>query len=198
MKLVVGLGNPGPRYVRMRHNIGFRIVDALARRHDVSQWRTRFEARFSRSVQLDAVLALPQTFMNASGDAVRPLMAAYKIALPDVLVVCDDIALPFAHLRMRRGGSSGGHNGLKSIIGALGTDEFPRLRVGVGRHSADAISVVLGAFWPEEEKALPEVIERAAGDVETFLRMGSDAAIARVNADGGAPKAEDGGDDRRT
>jgi len=171
----------------MRHNIGFRVVEELARRHDVAGWRTRFQARVARSVELDALLALPQTYMNESGNAVAPLMASHKIALGDLLVVCDDIALPFAHLRMRRGGSSGGHNGLKDIIAALNAEQFARLRIGVGRHSADAISVVLGTFWAEEEKALPEVMGRAVDGVETFLRTGIDAAIAQVNAAGGAP-----------
>jgi len=137
----------------------------------------------------NALLVLPQTFMNDSGASVAPLAHFYKVAPENVLVVCDDIALPFTHLRMRARGSSGGHNGLRSIIDALGTEDFPRLRVGVGRSSPDAIGVVLGAFTPDEERALTEAIDRAIGGIERFLHGGVDAAIALVNADGGVPRA---------
>ena len=185
--LVVGLGNPGAQYVRTRHNVGFRIVEEFARRHGVSSWRSKFHARIAHVQAFDAMLVLPQTYMNDSGEAVGGIAAFYKVLPQNVLVVCDDIALPFGTLRARREGSSGGHNGLRSIEHALGTQGYPRLRVGVGRSTPDAIGVVLGAFTSNEEKALVDVIDRAVGGVETFLHGGIENAIAQVNANGGAP-----------
>lgn len=185
MRLVVGLGNPGAQYVRTRHNIGFRVVQALAAAEKVETWRTKFDAQIAQVAPLDAVLAMPLTYMNDSGAAVQPLAAFYKVTFADVLVVCDDINLPFGRLRLRRGGSDGGNNGLKSITYALGTQEYPRLRFGVGRDSMDAIGVVLGAFTGDEEKALPEVIDRAVAGIRTFCAQGTDAAIAVVNSNNG-------------
>ena len=184
-RLVVGLGNPGPNYERTRHNVGFRVVRELARRHAVRSWRFKFEARVARIPERSAVVALPQTYMNASGDSVAPLAAFYAVAPPEILVVCDDINLDFAQLRLRRRGSDGGHNGLASIIAALGSGNFPRLRVGVGRTGPDAIDYVLAAFSRDEEAALPELIERAVGGIETYLRAGIEAAIGAVNVAGG-------------
>jgi peptidyl-tRNA hydrolase, PTH1 family len=185
--LVVGLGNPGAQYVRTRHNVGFRIVEEFARRHGVTSWRSKSHARIAHVQQFDAMLVLPQTYMNDSGDAVGSIAGFYKVLPQNVLVVCDDIALAFGVLRARREGSSGGHNGLRSVEHALGTQQYPRLRVGVGRSTPDAIGVVLGAFTSNEEKALVEVIDRAVGGIETFLHGGIEAAIAQVNANGGAP-----------
>jgi PTH1 family peptidyl-tRNA hydrolase len=186
MRLVVGLGNPGAQYVRTRHNIGFRVVQALAGAEKLEAWRTKFHARVGQVSELDAVLAMPLTYMNDSGGAVQPLASFYKILPTEVLVVCDDINLPFGRLRMRRGGSDGGNNGLKSITYALGTQEYPRLRIGVGRNNGmDAIGVVLGAFTGDEEKALPEAIERAIEGIRTFCLQGTDAAIAVVNSNNG-------------
>jgi PTH1 family peptidyl-tRNA hydrolase len=186
MRLIVGLGNPGAQYVRTRHNIGFRIVRAVAAAEELDAWRSRFDARIVQAPALDALLVLPQTYMNASGDAVAPIMAFYKIEVSDILVVCDDINLPFARLRVRRGGSDGGNNGLKSITYSLNTQEYPRLRFGVGRSTT-----VLGAFTGDEEKALPEAIDRAMTGVRAFCHDGLDAAIERVNAFGGDPSPPD-------
>jgi len=185
--LIVGLGNPGAQYVRTRHNIGFRVVEEFARRHGVAGWRSKFHARVAHAPAFNAMLVLPQTYMNDSGGSVAAVAGFYKVQPADVMVVCDDIALPFARLRMRRDGSAGGHNGLKSIIHWVGTDQFPRLRVGVGRSSPDAIGVVLGAFTVAEEKALAEVIDRAVAGIETYVHGGVEAAIALVNAAGGDP-----------
>jgi PTH1 family peptidyl-tRNA hydrolase len=187
MRLIVGLGNPGAQYVRTRHNIGFRIVRAVAASEQLDAWRSRFDARLVQAPALDALLVLPQTYMNASGDAVAPIVAFYKIDIADILVVCDDINLPFARLRVRRGGSDGGNNGLKSITYSLGTQEYPRLRFGVGRATMDAIGTVLGPFTGEEEKVLPATIDRAMAGVRAFCVDGLDAAIERVNAFGGDP-----------
>ena len=183
----MGLGNPGAQYVRTRHNIGFRVVEEFARRNGIDGWRNKFHARVAHAAPFNAMLVLPQTFMNDSGGSVAACAGFYKVQPQNVLIVCDDIALPFAKLRIRRDGSSGGHNGLKSIIYALGTEQFPRLRAGVGRSSPDAIGVVLGAFTAAEEKALVDVIDRAVRGIETYLHGGIEAAIALVNADGGSP-----------
>ena len=184
---MVGLGNPGAQYVRTRHNVGFRVVEEFGRRHGVTAWRSKFHARVAHVQTFDALLVLPQTYMNDSGEAVADAAGFYKVLPRAALIVCDDIALPFGVLRMRRDGSSGGHNGLRSIESALSTQEYPRLRVGVGRSSPDAIGVVLGAFTTAEEKALVEVIDRAVAGLETFLHGGVEAAIALVNANGGGP-----------
>jgi PTH1 family peptidyl-tRNA hydrolase len=130
---------------------------------------------------------MPQTFMNLSGESVAQLMPYYKIPLRGLVVVADDVNLPFGRLRMRRSGTDGGHNGLKSIIGSLGSTAFARLRVGVGRQDGDLIDHVISNFTKEEEAALPEVIGRAVAGVETYLDAGVEAAIAQVNAAGGDP-----------
>jgi peptidyl-tRNA hydrolase, PTH1 family len=189
--LVVGLGNPGRRYEKTRHNVGFRVVERLARRHGAASWRSRFGGRSTELAQLGAIVLLPQTYMNDSGESVGPAAGFYKLPAEQVLVVCDDINLPFGRLRFRRSGSDGGHNGLKSIIFALNSLDFPRLRVGIGRSGPDAIDHVIGAFSPDEEAALPEIIERATDGVETFLREGTAAAIASVNAFGGGRPEEE-------
>ena len=187
MRLVVGLGNPGAQYVRTRHNIGFRVIQALAATESVDAWRSKFNARVAQAPAIDAVLAMPLTYMNDSGAAVQPLAAFYKITPADLLIVCDDFNLPFARLRMRRGGSDGGNNGLKDITNALGTKDYPRLRFGIGRNGMDAIGFVLGAFSGDEEKLLPEAIERAVAGVRAFCLQGTDAAIDLVNSNGGDP-----------
>ena len=165
--------------------MGFRIVRAFAQRHGIESWRSKFAAQVAQLRDLDAVLALPQTFMNDSGDSVARLVTSLKADVRNLLVVCDDINLEFGQLRFRRRGSDGGHNGLRSIIAALGTQDFPRLRAGVGRSIPDAIGVVLGPFTAKEEEALPEIIDRAVAGIEIYLREGVEAAIAAVNAAGG-------------
>ncbi len=181
----MGLGNPGKQYERTRHNVGFRVVELLAKRHGPVSWRSRFYGKFGEAASIGALLLMPQTYMNDSGESVGPCIAFYKMPLERVLVVCDDINLPFGRLRFRRSGSDGGHNGLKSIILALNSVDFPRLRVGIGRSGPDAIDHVIGAFNKDEESALQEVIARAADGAEIFVREGADAAIAAVNAFGG-------------
>jgi len=160
VRLIVGLGNPGRQYANTRHNLGFRVVEEFVQRHGAAGWRKKFNARVLHVDGWDTLAALPQTFMNASGESVQALSAFYKLQPGDLLIVCDDIALPFARLRMRRGGSSGGHNGLGSIIEALGTQDIARLRIGVGRATVDAVDAVLGEFTPLERGGLPDVIDR--------------------------------------
>ena len=187
MRLVVGLGNPGAQYVRTRHNIGFRVLQAFAAAEKVEAWRSKFNARVAQVPSLDAVIAMPQTYMNDSGAAVQPLAAFYKIDPANLLVVCDDFNLPFARLRLRRGGSDGGNNGLKDVTNALGTQEYPRLRFGIGRDGMDAIGFVLGAFTGDEEKLLPKAIERAVAGIQLFCAQGTDPAVALVNSNNGDP-----------
>jgi len=183
----VGLGNPGRSYARTRHNIGFRVVEALAEAHAAPRWRSKFDAKVAQLTDLDAILALPQTYMNDSGSSVAPLAGFYKVRPAHMLVVCDDANLPFGRLRMRRSGSDGGHNGLASIIYAIHATGFPRLRVGIGRQDGDLIDHVISAFSKEEESALPGIIARCVAGVETFLDSGIEAGIALVNAAGGDP-----------
>jgi peptidyl-tRNA hydrolase, PTH1 family len=188
----VGLGNPGPQYRRTRHNIGFRAVESLAQRHGESAWRSKFQGRFLDSHELGAAILLPQTFMNDSGESIALCASFYHLAPSDVLIVYDDINLPFGRLRFRPSGSDGGHNGVKSVIAALHSDEFPRLRIGIGRTGMDAIGHVLGTFTPQEEAALPGICDRAVAGIETFIRSGAAAAVALVNAYGGdEPPNED-------
>ena len=185
MKLVVGLGNPGRPYEGTRHNVGFATVDLLAKRHGAT-WEAAprgIEAFIARWRAQDVVLAKPLTFMNNSGSAVQALLQFYKIEAPDSLVVFDEAQLETGRLRVRPDGSSGGHNGLKSVIASLGTEQVPRLRIGVGRGDGrrDLAEHVLAKFEPEEREAIADAIERAADAAETFVTDGPAVAMNRYN-----------------
>ena len=187
MKLVVGLGNPGPRYRDTLHNVGFMVVDLLAARHAVSFESAPAEALTAkiRGPGGQAVLlAKPLTFMNLSGQAVADLVRFYKIALDDLLVVVDEVALPAGQLRVRARGSAGGHNGLKSIIGELGSDAFPRLRMGVGRGDPrrDLADHVLAKIDPTMRAVFDEMVGRAADAVESFVTEGIEKTMTVFNA----------------
>ncbi|MBN2369244.1 MAG: aminoacyl-tRNA hydrolase [Vicinamibacteria bacterium] len=188
MRLVVGLGNPGERYRRTRHNIGFMVVDALASRAAAGRWRTEHEAWVAEAVFDDEKLLLvkPQTYMNRSGAAVAPLLDGHGGGLMDLLVVVDDVALPLTTLRIRSRGSHGGHNGLRSIVDTLGADEFARLRIGVRRGDLpeDLAEYVLSPFEEEEVLIVQEVVGRAADAVECILLDGVQAAMNRFNRAG--------------
>jgi PTH1 family peptidyl-tRNA hydrolase len=183
--LVVGLGNPGSRYAFTRHNAGFIVVDALAARWGLGprDWQRKNEARFVLDRSRNAILVEPQAYMNLSGRPVQGLATFYKVPPERMLVVVDDLDLPFGRLRMRAGGSSGGHNGLKSLIEVLG-EGFPRLRIGIGRgyEEHDAIDRVLGDFSEAERKELPSIVDRAVAGVETWLTHGVTQAMNLVNA----------------
>jgi peptidyl-tRNA hydrolase, PTH1 family len=196
MKLIVGLGNPGRRYAGTRHNVGFDVLDRLASRHGVDwQWAPRgMDALTARRrpsgvvqgappVNEDTVLAKPLTFMNLSGHAVQGVLQFYKIELPDLLVIVDDVNLELGRLRARGAGSAGGHNGLKSVIEALGTEDFARLRIGVGRGDArrDLADHVLATFDPEERASVVEAADRAADAAELFVAEGIAAVMNRFN-----------------
>lgn len=184
MKLVVGLGNPGGKYESTRHNVGFRVVDELARRHGIDMNRTRFSSLFgSGTIGSEQVILLkPGTFMNLSGRAVQEALAFYKLAPADLMVISDDLALPLGRLRLRKSGSAGGHNGLASIIQALGGDDFPRLRIGIEQVSGERmVGHVLGAFTRREEEIVGPALVRAADAVECWLAEGMDTAMNRYN-----------------
>ena len=186
MKLVVGLGNPGEKYRGTRHNVGFDVVDRLAVAHVPRGWEMSpeeaLEAKWRRD--LDAVLFVkPLTFMNLSGHAVQRLSHFYKVALPDVLIVCDDVNLPLGRLRARARGSEGGHNGLRSVADVLGTTEYPRLRVGVGRGDArrDLADHVLARFDADEKTAIDDAVARAADAVEMWIADGLSKMMGTFN-----------------
>jgi PTH1 family peptidyl-tRNA hydrolase len=183
MKLVVGLGNPGRRYAGTRHNVGFDVLDLLAGRHRLEWESAPAEAVVAKWRAASVLLVKPLTFMNLSGYAVGELLRFYKIDIQDFLIVVDDVNLDLGRLRARASGSAGGHNGLKSIIAALGTEEFARLRVGVGRGDArrDLADHVLATFDPEERTEVAEAVGRAADAAELFVAEGIAPVMNRFN-----------------
>jgi PTH1 family peptidyl-tRNA hydrolase len=183
VKIVVGLGNSGREYAGTRHNIGFMVINRLARLMGASQVKKRFRSEIVEGV-LDGekfILVAPQTYMNLSGQAVREAVNWYHAPIEDLIVIADDLDLPFGTLRMRARGSAGGHNGLSSIINDLGTQEFTRLKIGIGRGPGTASARVLSRFSPDEEKALPELIERSVSAVQLWASDGVIAAMNEVN-----------------
>ena len=185
MKVICGLGNPGDRYRLTRHNVGFRVVDLIADRWGVSGGRVRDGAAVVTTARPDPVgqvlLVKPMRAMNLSGDPLRASLRQAEVDPErDLLVVADDIDLPLGRLRIRRSGSAGGHNGLRSIIAALGTDQFARLRIGIGR-SGEAVDHVLSTFHRSEHDLVGEVLATAADAVEHWLEAGADAAMNRFN-----------------
>lgn len=189
--LIVGLGNPGQKYANTRHNAGFFVIDELARRLNAPESRKRFRGEVSEARRGDQriVLVQPHTFMNDSGVTVREAIQWYKVPLDRVLIVVDDLDIPFGDLRVRARGSAGGHNGLKSIIQLLGSQEFARLRVGIGRGRSATVSHVLSRFAPEEEADLPRVIERASEVAELWLDKGIIEAMNIANDPANQPLA---------
>jgi len=186
MKLIVGLGNPGSEYRDTRHNIGFLVIDELARRWHTAVSRQQFDALVVKTAFDGAavMLAKPLTFMNLSGHAVSALAGYYQVEPADVLALTDDVALPLGRLRARREGGAGGHNGLKSLIEQLGTQAFPRLRIGVGRgdNRRDLADHVLGRFEADERDTVSAAVLRAADATEVFLRDGIERVMNVFNA----------------
>ena len=184
--LIVGLGNPGEKYENTRHNVGFQVVDELAERQNAPVQKLKFKALTNLlTISGEKVLVMkPVTYMNLSGEAVRPAADFYKIPPERILVISDDTALDLGKLRIRTKGSAGGHNGLKNIIQHLGTDQFPRVRVGVGQKphpDYDLADWVLGKFLGEDKKVMDEAVKRAADAVECVLKEGADRAMNRFN-----------------
>lgn len=183
--LIVGLGNPGAEYAATRHNIGFRAAEQLARLHDIPLRHTRHLSLYGQGCvgDVSVLVALPQTFMNNSGQAVARLAAHYDVAPSDIVVVCDDLDLPLGKLRIRRRGSAGGHRGLQSIIDALDTYEFPRVRIGIGprpRRMA-AVDFVLSAFAPREAKTADEQVIAAGNALHSLIVAGIEDAMNAHN-----------------
>jgi PTH1 family peptidyl-tRNA hydrolase len=186
VKLVVGLGNPGPQYRDTRHNVGFWVIDEIARRWGVSDnGRERFDAWSVRATHAgeSVLLAKPLTFMNNSGFAVSRLAHYFQIEPPVMLVIVDDAALPLGRLRVRRAGSAGGHNGLKSVIEQIGSQQFPRLRVGVGRGDdrRDLADHVLSKFEPDERATIEAATLGAADAAEMFVTDGIERVMSTFN-----------------
>lgn len=183
--LIVGLGNPGREYRENRHNIGFMLIDRLSVRLDARMRRMQSKALLGSVSYQDAkvILAKPQTFMNLSGQAVQGLCHFYKLPLSNLIVVHDDLDLPFGTLRLRPGGGAGGQKGIKSTIERLGTPDFPRLRLGIGRPPGrmDAAAYVLQDFAKGDEQMLSETLDRAADAVLTFIEKGLDRAMNEFN-----------------
>jgi PTH1 family peptidyl-tRNA hydrolase len=189
MWLIVGLGNPGERYARTRHNIGFDAVDELARRHNLEFRNKRANAVIAEGTIAGQRVALvkPQTFMNISGQSVSALRSWYKIdPARELLVIYDDMDLPFGKIRLRERGSAGTHNGMRSIVGQLGSNEFPRLRVGIDQAPGkmNAADYVLARFSREQEAEMPFLLDTICDASELVLREGVSTAMNRYNADG--------------
>ncbi|MBI4309370.1 MAG: aminoacyl-tRNA hydrolase [Candidatus Omnitrophica bacterium] len=183
MRLIVGLGNPGMEYADNRHNIGFKVVEKLVgRKLKKLHWRNILTAEKDVGGQ-ECLVGQPLTYMNASGDAVGSLVSHYGIALQDILVVCDDMDLPFGIMRLRPSGSAGGHNGLKSIIAELKTDKFVRLRLGIGRPPArgSVIKHVLENFTAGEKKILPDFINQALSCIHSWVSEGVEKTMNQFN-----------------
>jgi PTH1 family peptidyl-tRNA hydrolase len=191
VKLVVGLGNPGTKYQGTRHNIGFELVDRLARGGSSSTFTRKFEG-LAAEIEIDyrrVLLLKPETFMNLSGRSVGQAVRFLKLPLTDVLVTCDDLSLPLGKLRLRPGGSDGGQKGLRDITNQLGSEQFARLRIGIGdREQADASDFVLSRFRSSERPVIDDALILASQAVAVWVTQGIDAAMNRFN--GPAPAGD--------
>jgi PTH1 family peptidyl-tRNA hydrolase len=185
-RFVIGLGNPGRRYSKTRHNVGFMVLKALRKRWDFGRARSKFHARVwtGRIGRVRVALAAPQTYMNRSGQAAGELAGFYQAEPAALLVVMDDTALPTGRLRARASGSAGGHKGLADVLAVLGTQAVPRLRVGISAPppDGDAVEYVLSEFEPHEKRPMAEAVERAADAVEDWVRSGIRCVMDRYNA----------------
>lgn len=183
--MVVGLGNPGREYRETRHNIGFMVVDTFASRHGIPMSKVQNKAilGIGRFADRKIILVKPQTYMNLSGQAVSALVRFYKIPINNMIVVNDDVDLPFGTIRMRPGGGSAGQKGINSVIEHLGSQDFPRLRMGVGRPPGqmDPAAYVLQPFHKNEKEILSEFLDRAAEALDCFIELGLDTAMNRFN-----------------
>ena len=187
MFIIVGLGNPTPEYEGTRHNVGFEVIDALARKYNIDVDTKKHRAYIGKGMieGQKVILAKPQTYMNLSGESVRSLLDYYKVdEEQELLVIYDDISLGVGQIRIRAKGSAGGHNGIKNIIANLGTDVFPRIKIGVGEKPKkyDLADYVLGHFQGDEKKLMEEAYDRAAAAVAEILTDGPDKAMNDFNA----------------
>ena len=185
MKIVAGLGNPGAQYADTPHSVGFETVDRLAAAAGVVWEEKRaFRCLMAKCVcaGVQTLLVKPQTFMNLSGDSIAPVVKYHNAAPADLVVVQDDIDLPVGRIRIRKGGSHGGHNGVRNIIERLGSGDFLRVKIGVGKDRSDVVGHVLGKFDPETRKVMDSVVDTAADAVEAILRDGPDKAMNDFNS----------------
>jgi len=181
LRLIVGLGNPGIKFRETRHNLGFEVIDEVAKRLKMRFKRNLYSKAYIAS-KGEVILAKPYTFMNLSGFSVRRLKEKFDISLRDILVICDDLNLPLGKLRLRARGSSGGHKGLSSIITALNSEDFPRLRIGIGRNlEEDFSSFVLSKFSKEEAPLVREAVNRASICAEEWLKEDIQKLMAKYN-----------------
>ncbi|MBQ7560709.1 MAG: aminoacyl-tRNA hydrolase [Synergistaceae bacterium] len=181
MRLIAGLGNPGTEYAFTRHNMGWQCIDFFVINHELGKPSHKFNAESWR--WRDILFLKPLTYMNASGLSVSEAVKFYKIEHENILIIYDDMALPYGKLRLRAQGSAGGHNGLASIIGALGDLHIPRLRIGIGKAPGDMINYVLGHLSTEERENLPDILNRAESAINTWLDKDIQKAMTLINAD---------------
>lgn len=183
MFLIVGLGNPGSKYKNTRHNIGFEAIDNIAKKYNIDVNRAKFKGEYGEGFigSEKVILLKPTTFMNLSGESVREVVDFYKLTNEDILVIYDDISLDIGKLRIREKGSAGGHNGIKSIINHLGTNEFPRIKVGVGQPKGDLVNHVLGTFSKEELEVLEESLEATSKATECVIKEDAKKAMNDFN-----------------
>jgi peptidyl-tRNA hydrolase, PTH1 family len=184
MRLIAGLGNPGTEYAGTRHNVGFEVMEILARRHGIAVSKRNFKAVYGEgTIGAERVLLVrPMTFMNLSGEAIAAMARYYKLTPAEVVVVLDEINLPVGRIRLRFKGSAGGQNGMASVIQHLGTQDVPRIRIGVGgARPGNMVGHVLGRFRPEEQLLIEEAYERAADAVECAVTEGFELAMNRYN-----------------
>ncbi|MBQ1274618.1 MAG: aminoacyl-tRNA hydrolase [Cellulosilyticum sp.] len=185
MKLIVGLGNPGMQYAATRHNIGFEVIDSIAETYNISVMKNKYKALIGDGTigGEKVILMKPQTYMNLSGEAVKACMDFHKISNEDLIVIYDDISLEVGQLRLRKSGSAGGHNGIKNIIAQLGTQEFPRIKFGVGEKPAgwDLANYVLGRFSEEDMKIIGPRVGDAVKATEMIVRDGVEKAMNNYN-----------------
>lgn len=192
MKLIAGLGNPGKYYVRNRHNVGFRCINYMARHYSIQLKRHQYDSQIGigKIAESQVLLAKPKTFVNLSGEAINRLMRRHHISREELIVIVDDLDLPLGKVRLRQSGRSGGHKGIKSIIAALGDEDFSRVRIGIGRpdqdldnfiNREDVINHVLGDFSSEEEKIIKSAIATATEAIECIVTDGMTTAMNKFN-----------------
>lgn len=183
MFLIVGLGNPGKEYAGTRHNIGFEAVDYIADKYNIDINRKKFKGVYGEGFigNEKVILMKPTTYMNLSGECIREVIDFYKLSNEDILVIYDDISLDVGRIRIRPKGSAGGHNGIKSIINHLGTDEFSRIKIGVGQPKGDLVNHVLGKFSKEENEVLEESLEATKLATETIIKEDTQAGMNKFN-----------------
>lgn len=185
MYLIIGLGNPEEEYSKTRHNMGFNTINKLAKKYNIEINKSKFQGLYETATieEQKVVLIKPQTYMNLSGNCVKEFVDFYKVESDNILVIYDDMDIEPGTIKIRKKGSAGGHNGMKSIIQMLGTEEFPRIRIGIGRpeHNGDEINYVIGAIPDEEIPKLEEGTEKAKEAVIEILRNGIDSAMNKFN-----------------